>query len=105
MKSAGPSIDPKELKYQLAHWNEDRRSFFISIITAFFVVAVITVILRLAARWRQRQRLQWDDYLILISLLDIGLLAETLLCGSHICRRCSILIFQQWPVSVLAFIA
>lgn len=105
MNSAGNWLDSKELNHQLAHWDEDRRGFLTSITTAFFVIAFITVILRLMARWKKRQHLQWDDYLMIISLvspllrpwvgalnmhaadsfkiLDIGLFAETLLRKSH----------------------
>lgn len=63
-------VGPKEVKQQLAHWDEDRSALVICITSVFFAIAFITVILRLAARWQQRLRLQWDDYLIVTVLAD-----------------------------------
>lgn len=66
---AGGLVSPQEVKQQLAHWDEDRGALVVSSVLTFFLIAFITVILRLTARWKQRLRLQWDDYLIIIALV------------------------------------
>lgn len=67
---AGGLVGPEEVKQQLARWNEDRGALVVSITSTFFVIAFITVILRLAARWRHRLRLQWDNYVIVMALVS-----------------------------------
>lgn len=67
---AGGDVGPKEVKQQLAHWDEDRGTVVVITTSTFFAIAFITVILRLAARWKQRLRLQWDDYLIVAALVS-----------------------------------
>lgn len=66
----GGLAGPQGLKYQLAHWNEDRSPLIISTISTLYAITSIAVILRLAARRKQRLSLQWDDYLMMIALVD-----------------------------------
>ena len=70
VNSPAALVGPKEVKQQLAHWNEDRGALVISITSIFFAIAFIAVVLRLAAKWKQRLRSQWDDYLIVTALVS-----------------------------------
>lgn len=63
-------IGPQEIEHQLAHWDEDRSALFVGALSSLFVIALITVILRLAARRKQRLGLQWDDYLIVMAQVN-----------------------------------
>ena len=66
------SIDPKELKYQLAHIKDDRSTE--GLVTAMVLVslATIAVILRLWSRKLVGMKLKLDDYLIMVALVSHG---------------------------------
>lgn len=43
----------------------------ISVTVAVTVLALVSVILRLVARWEKRQALWWDDYFIIWSMVSV----------------------------------
>jgi hypothetical protein len=63
-------VGREELERQLARWDENRGPLFVGVISSVFAVAFITVILRLAGRWKMRTRFLWDDYLIITALVN-----------------------------------
>ena len=67
---AGGLVGPKEVKQQLAHWDKNHSMVVVVTTSTFFAIAFITVIFHLAARWKQRLRLQWDDYLIVAAIVS-----------------------------------
>lgn len=60
---------PKNVEYQLLHWNDDRAPFVSAYSIASFSAAFIAVSLRLIARKIAKVPLKQDDYLIVVALV------------------------------------
>ncbi|RYP89230.1 hypothetical protein DL769_000154 [Monosporascus sp. CRB-8-3] len=54
---------------ELEGYPENLQPWSISVVVAVTLLALLSVALRILARWEKRQRLWWDDYLIIWSML------------------------------------
>lgn len=77
---SGGILTPLEVKYQLENWNQNRSAVVIGATSTIFTAAFVSVLLRLAVRWKQRLRLQCDDYLIVVALVLIPSPSRLLVC-------------------------
>ncbi|KAI1074921.1 hypothetical protein F5B20DRAFT_585754 [Whalleya microplaca] len=54
---------------ELKGYADDLQPWSVSVLTAVTVLALVSVVLRLVARWEKRQELWWDDYMICWSMV------------------------------------
>lgn len=55
---------------ELEGYPDNLQPWSISVVVAVTVLALLSVGLRLLARWEKRQELWWDDYLIVWSMVS-----------------------------------
>ncbi|KAI0146298.1 hypothetical protein GGR57DRAFT_506594 [Xylariaceae sp. FL1272] len=53
----------------LPGYADDLQPWCIAVVTTMTVLSLVSVVLRLIARWQKKQQLGWDDYMIVFSLL------------------------------------
>ena len=65
------SLPPSEIAYQEAHINDNLSTTLIAVCNVFTVLAVLSLLARLAARRLARTPLGWDDYLAIAAMVTL----------------------------------
>lgn len=69
---------------ELEGYPDNLQPWSIRVAVAVTILALVSVLLRILARWEKRQELWWDDYLIIWSMvsastfMNIGMMKENI---------------------------
>ena len=63
------TLSPSEIAYEKAHINQTRQPACYGVVITFYIMAIVMVGLRMAARRLQRTRPSLDDYLSVAGII------------------------------------
>jgi hypothetical protein len=65
-------VTPADVKYQVAHWEENRGPTIIATTSSFFFLALIFVALRFFTKWLRKVKFHHEDWLIAVAVVRIS---------------------------------
>lgn len=66
------TLSPTEITYEETHIDESKQPVLYGVISAFFAIAILSIIARILSRTLQKQKLWYDDWLMLLSIVRIS---------------------------------